>query len=70
MSYVLTTDGEYYIRLQAVSLFDEGSWTKFQVTDSGFIITASGASFFFIKSHISFSYSLSESTQTRAAPLW
>ena len=31
MSYVLTTDGEYYIRLQAVSLFDEGSWTKFQV---------------------------------------
>ena len=31
LSYVLTTDGEYYIRLQAVSLFDEGSWTKFQV---------------------------------------
>ena len=31
MSYVLTTDGEYYIRLQAVSLFDEGSWTEFQV---------------------------------------
>ena len=33
MSYVLTTDGEYYIRLQAVSLFDEGSWTEFQVKD-------------------------------------
>ena len=31
MSYTLTDDGEYYIRLQAVSLFDEGSWTKFQV---------------------------------------
>ena len=30
--YRLTTDGEYYIRLQAVSLFDEGSWTNFQVS--------------------------------------
>ena len=31
LQYKLTTDGEYYIRLQAVSLFDSGSWTTFQV---------------------------------------
>ena len=29
--YHLTDDGEYYIRLQAVSLYDEGEWTRFQV---------------------------------------
>ena len=32
LQYRLTMDGEYYIRLQAVSLFDEGSWTSFQVS--------------------------------------
>ena len=32
LQYRLTTDGEYYIRLQAVSLYDEGSWTSFQVS--------------------------------------
>ena len=31
LQYRLITDGEYYIRLQAVSLFDSGSWTTFQV---------------------------------------
>ena len=32
LQYRLATDGEYYIRLQAVSLYDEGSWTSFQVS--------------------------------------
>ena len=31
MTYRLTENGEYYIRLQAVSLYQEGSPTKFQV---------------------------------------
>merc|ERR1719186_538259 len=30
MEYKLTTEGEYYIRLKAVSLFDEGKWTRWQ----------------------------------------
>jgi len=30
MEYKLTEEGEYYIRLKAVSLFDEGKWTKWQ----------------------------------------
>ena len=32
MEYKLTTEGEYYIRLRAVSLFDEGKWTTWQVS--------------------------------------
>jgi len=45
MEYKLTTEGEYYIRLRAVSLFDEGKWTTWQFVKvnsnkSGIILTA------------------------------
>jgi len=45
MEYKLVTEGEYYIRLRAVSLFDEGKWTRWQFVKvnsnrSGIILTA------------------------------
>lgn len=44
MEYKLVTEGEYYIRLRAVSLFDEGKWTRWQFVKvnsnrSGIILT-------------------------------
>jgi len=45
MEYKLVTEGEYYIRIRAVSLFDEGKWTRWQFVKvnsnrSGIILTA------------------------------